>query len=145
MERWHGDLVVSDDRSRLDVARIHGWLCAEAYWALGRTLEQVTESLRCSHVYGVLQNGVQIALGRSITDGVTFAYLCDVFVAEGHRRRGIGRWLLDCMLADLRTRNVPQVLLATRDAHALYERAGFHPLTRPQRWLELDPTAADTT
>ena len=142
---WHrGEYTVTDDLSRMDMPRIHQWLSQEAYWSLGRSLEDVAESLRESRAYAVLRHGEQIGMGRAITDGVTFAYLCDVFVAEPYRNQKIGRWLLSCMLADLRDARIRQVLLATRDAHSLYRRAGFHGLNRPERWLELDPTTEGT-
>jgi len=138
-QRW-GDYVLTDDVSRMDPARIHEWLSQEAYWSMGRTLQDVVESLRQSRAYGVLLGEEQIAVARAITDGVTFAYLCDVFVAKAYRNQKIGGWMLSCMLADLRDAKVRQVLLATRDAHSLYRRAGFHELSRPERWLELDAT-----
>jgi ribosomal protein S18 acetylase RimI-like enzyme len=138
-QRW-GDYVLTDDVSRMDLARIHGWLSQEAYWSAGRTFDDVVESLRQSRTYGVLLGDEQVAVGRAITDGVTFAYLCDVFVAKAYRNQQIGSWMLRCILADLRDSNIRQVLLATRDAHALYRRAGFHTVSRPERWLELDPT-----
>jgi len=142
-ERW-GDYVATDDVSRMDLVRVHQWLCDEAYWSMGRTLEDVVASVRQSRTYGVLLADQQIAVGRAITDGVTFAYLCDVFVAGPYRNRQLGSWLLRCILADLRNARISQVLLATRDAHAVYQRAGFHPLTRPERWLELDPTVENS-
>jgi N-acetylglutamate synthase-like GNAT family acetyltransferase len=145
MEWRRGEYIVTDDLSRMDMSRIHQWLSKEAYWSMGRSLEDVAESLRQSRTYAVLLNGEQIGIGRAITDGVTFAYLCDVFVAEPYRDKQIGAWMLSCMLADLRDAKIRQVLLATRDAHSLYRRAGFHALNRPERWLELDPTTEGTS
>jgi GNAT superfamily N-acetyltransferase len=145
MEQRRGELVLTDDPARMDLPRIHGWLCDEAYWSLGRSLEAVTESVRRSTVYGVLQGTDQIAVARVITDGVVFAYVCDVFVADSHRRQGIGGWLVETILTDLRNKQVGQVMLATRDAHALYQRYGFGPLARPERWLEVDPTVDGAT
>jgi N-acetylglutamate synthase-like GNAT family acetyltransferase len=142
-ERW-GDYVVTDDISRMDLARVHQWLSEQAYWSMGRTRQEVIASVRQSSTYGVLLADQQVGVGRAITDGVTFAYLCDVFVAEPYRNHHIGSWLLRCMLADLRAAGIRQVLLATRDAHALYQRAGFHTLNRPERWLELDPTVENS-
>jgi GNAT superfamily N-acetyltransferase len=141
MEWRRSEYTVTDDLSRMDVASIHQWLSQEAYWSLGRSAGDVAESLRQSRTYAVLRGSEQIGVGRVITDGVTFAYLCDVFVAEPYRNQQIGGWLLSCILADLRDAKIRQVLLATRDAHALYRRAGFHDLNRPERWLEIDPTA----
>jgi N-acetylglutamate synthase-like GNAT family acetyltransferase len=145
MEWRRGEYIVTDDLSRMDISRIHQWLSQEAYWSMGRTLEEVAESLRQSRTYAVLRDDEQVGIGRAITDGVTFAYLCDVFVAEPYRNQEVGGWLLSCMLADLRDARIRQVLLATRDAHSLYRRAGFHELNRPERWLELDPTTEGTT
>jgi N-acetylglutamate synthase-like GNAT family acetyltransferase len=145
MEWRRGEYIVTDDLSRMDISRIHQWLSQEAYWSMGRSLEDVVESLRQSRTYAVLRNGEQVGVGRAITDGVSFAYLCDVFVAEPYRNQQIGGWMLSCMLADLREAKIRQVLLATRDAHSLYRRAGFHELSRPERWLELDPTTEGTT
>jgi GNAT superfamily N-acetyltransferase len=141
MEHRRGADVITDDLSRMQVPTIHAWLSKQAYWSLGRSVEAVTESLRRSRAYGVFRDGRQIALARVITDDVSFAYLCDVFVEAAHRREAVGRWLLDTILDDLRSRSITQVLLATRDARAFYDRAGFHPLTRPERWLEVDPTS----
>jgi GNAT superfamily N-acetyltransferase len=139
MQRAKDGYLVTDDKSRLDLTTVHRWLSESAYWSLGRTLEQVIESCQQARVYGVLdRSGQQVAFGRVITDDVTFAYICDVFVAEPMRGQGVGRYLLDRILDDLRRRQVPQVVLATRDAHEFYQRAGFGPLANPQRWLELD-------
>lgn len=145
MHDRRGDYEMTDDTTRMDATRIHGWLSEQAYWALGRSLETVHESLRCATVYGVFHGEQQVAVARVVTDGVTFGYLCDVFVAESCRNQGIGSWLLQGVLAELRAKKIKQVLLATRDAHGFYLRAGFHLVDHPERWLELDPTAAATT
>jgi GNAT superfamily N-acetyltransferase len=144
MEERRDGYLLTDDTSLMDMARIHRWLSEEAYWSLGRSLEDVTASLCRSRTYGVLHAGQQIAVARAITDGVTFAYLCDVFVAEPYRNQRIGSWMLGRMITDLRDSKIRQVLLATRDAHALYRRVGFHELNRPERWLEIDPTTEAT-
>lgn len=140
MEERRGPFMLTDDASRMDVPAIHRWLAEEAYWSLGRSLDEVEASMRQSLVVGLFADGKQVGFGRVITDGVTFAYLCDVFVEPGSRSQGLGTWMVTRMVAMLRESNIKQVLLATRDAHQLYIRAGFHTLTRPERWLEIDPT-----
>jgi N-acetylglutamate synthase-like GNAT family acetyltransferase len=143
MEERRGELLLTDDLARMDIGTIHGWLANEAYWAKGRSFEVVAASLRQSHTYGVLNGERQIAVARTITDGVTFAYLCDVFVEELSREKQIGSWMLKRMISDLREAKISQVLLATRDAHRFYSRSelGFHPLTNPDRWLEVNSIA----
>jgi GNAT superfamily N-acetyltransferase len=71
-----------------------------------------------------------------ITDGVTFGWVCDVFVDEAERGRGVGDLLMATIAADPRLADLRRLVLATRDAHGLYERHGFVPLTAPERWME---------
>ena len=83
------------------------------------------------------ENGAQVAFARAITDGVTFAWIADVFVVRSHRRRGPGRRLIEAVLAHPEIPGSRNVLLATADAHGLYARYGFAPLARPDRYLSL--------
>ncbi len=70
-----------------------------------------------------------------ISDCATFAYLCDVYVLEVHRGRGLSKRMVEMLLADPRFATVRRWALATRDAHGLYEQYGFGPVT-PGRWME---------
>lgn len=38
-----------------------------------------------------------VGLARLVTDYVTFGYLTDVYVLERHQRRGLGRWMMECV------------------------------------------------
>jgi GNAT superfamily N-acetyltransferase len=60
-----------------------------------------------------------------------------VYVLEGHRGKGLAAWMLATLLADPRLRGLRRVVLATRDAHRLYEQVGFGPLPFPERWMQL--------
>ena len=81
-----------------------------------------------------------MAFARAVTDGATFAWLCDVYVDPAERGRGLGTWLADrARRPHLLEIGVPRVLLATWDAHGVYAKAGFTPLARPERWMELRP------
>jgi ribosomal-protein-alanine N-acetyltransferase len=59
----------------------------------------------------------------------TEAELGNIAVAPGWRRRGLGRWLLDCALEKARERRVERVFLevrvSNRVAQEIYERRGF--------------------
>ena len=77
------------------------------------------------------------ALRRAVTDEATFLWIADLFVLEEHRGRGLGIWLVESLLADPRLRDVRSVLLATADAHGLYERFGFEPVGEPNRLMRL--------
>ncbi|WP_412544419.1 GNAT family N-acetyltransferase [Longispora sp. K20-0274] len=138
-------LVVSDDPTRLDVAAVHRWLSEESYWAAGRDEDTVRRSLAGSRCYGVYgADGRQVAFTRVVTDGVTFAWICDVFVDSAERGRGIGRWLVAAVIGDLQAAGVNRLLLATADAHEVYRRVGFEALAGPDRFMEIDtrPTRA---
>jgi GNAT superfamily N-acetyltransferase len=79
--------------------------------------------------------GVQVAYGRVITDGVTFAWLCDVFVIPELRGHGVGKMLIAGTVADLEPRNLKRILLSTGDAHGLYAKYGFAPLSEPSKMM----------
>jgi GNAT superfamily N-acetyltransferase len=137
-------MQLDDDAARLDVELVHRWLSEQAYWALGRDRETVQRSLAASRVLGAYADERLVGLARAVTDGATFAWLCDVFVDDAARGRGIGSWLVGELVGSLRADGVYRVLLATRDAHEVYRRLGFEPLADPGRWMELDarPAAA---
>jgi ribosomal protein S18 acetylase RimI-like enzyme len=59
-----------------------------------------------------------------VTDGVSFAYLADVYVLPGYRRRGLGERLLRHMIDDGPHRD-RRWLLHTADMHRLYRKVGF--------------------
>ncbi|HWS39222.1 MAG TPA: GNAT family N-acetyltransferase [Actinoplanes sp.] len=83
-------------------------------------------------------SGEQVAFARAVTDGATFAWICDVFVDEKHRGHGLGQWMIDTILADLSERGIQRFLLATKDAHAVYRRSGFTELVGADRFMEID-------
>jgi GNAT superfamily N-acetyltransferase len=141
-ERRRGGYELSTDRGRVDVDRVHAWLSAESYWAKGRERAVVERSIAGSRSYSVFAEGGQAAYARVVTDDATFAWICDVFVDEQHRGRGLGTWLVESIVEDLA--GVLRFVLATRDAHEVYRRAGFAPLEGAHRWMEIDlrPTRA---
>ena len=131
-----GDYVLSTDPARLDAAAIHAYLTC-SYWARGRTLETVVRSLRHSLCLGLYHCGHQVGLARAITDWTTYAYLCDVYVLEEHRGRGLGKWLVESVLAHPELQTVRRWSLITSDAHELYAAYGFTPQANPDRHMEM--------
>ncbi|MGB2568786.1 GNAT family N-acetyltransferase [Micromonospora citrea] len=131
--------LLSTDPDRIDLDRVHHWLCTDAYWALGRSRETVARAFAGSIPYGVhrVPDGGQVAVARVVTDGATFAWLCDVYVAREERGRGLGTWLATAVRDHLASLGVHRILLATLDAHGVYARIGFTPVA-PERWMELD-------
>ena len=121
----------------IDRGLVPRWLSEEAYWAKGRSRQVQEAAIDASRNYSVLEvrSGRQVGYARVVTDTVTFAWLCDVFVAPEARGAGVGRLLVDGVLADLDELGVRRTLLATADAHGLYAQYGFEPLADPGRWM----------
>jgi GNAT superfamily N-acetyltransferase len=135
IESHRDTLLVSTDPSHLDPVAITDML-SHAYWAKDRTREVIAQSIKNSLVFGVYDSNRQIGLARVVTDFATFAWLCDVFILEEYRGRGIGKWLMETILAHPDLQGLRRFLLATRDAQELYSRYGFTPLHNPSRWME---------
>lgn len=129
------DVELSDDHDRLDLDRVHGWLTT-AYWSPGVGRERVASAARESQVVGAYDRSGQVGYARLVTDRTTHAWLCDVWVAQEVRGRGIGRLLVERCLERCRGWGVRRVVLATKDAHGLYASYGFTPL-EIDRFLEL--------
>ncbi|KJQ54809.1 GNAT family N-acetyltransferase [Microbacterium sp. SA39] len=126
----------SADTSRVDRARVHAWLSEQAYWAAGRPRELQDAAIDASRNYSVWDSeGAQVAYARVVTDAVTFAWLCDVFVDEKARGNGVAKMLIEGVIADLQPLPVKRILLATADAHGLYARYGFAPSENPNRYM----------
>jgi GNAT superfamily N-acetyltransferase len=137
IEYRRGQYLISTDKSKLDLEVIHTFLSTESYWAQGRLMEVVRASIDGSLCFGVYDGERQAGFARVVTDGATFAWVCDVFVVQAHRGRGLSKWLVESVVACLDQAGVRRILLATRDAHELYRRyGGFDSLQAPDRWLE---------
>ena len=135
-ERDDGDILFSTDKARLDIATIHRFISEESYWTPGIARELVERAIANSLCFGAYSDDRQVAFARVVTDLVGFAYLADVLVLREWRGRGVGKRLLRFVFADPRLQNMRRFMLATRDAHALYESFGFTALSNPQRFME---------
>jgi GNAT superfamily N-acetyltransferase len=126
-----------------DIRLAYAWI-RSSYWATNIPWERFREACENSLVFAAFEGGVQIGFARVVTDQATFAWLCDVFVAERARGRGVGLLLLQHVLADPRLGGLRQILLATKDAHGLYAKLGFEPIGGPGgRWMGIVHAAAD--
>jgi len=138
--RHDGDWLISDDPASFDLARAHGWIATQSYWAKGIPLETFAKAVANSLTVGVYGPGGMAAMARVVTDRATFGWLCDVFVDEGQRGAGHGKRLMAYLKAHPDLQGFRRLHLATRDAHGLYEQFGFGPLTGADRWMEIrDP------
>jgi GNAT superfamily N-acetyltransferase len=131
-----GEFIIDTDRSRLDVDAIQAFLEEESYWAKTRTREQTETAIANSICFGLYHEGRQIGFARVVSDQATFAYLGDVYVIEEYRGRGLSKWLMETIVAHPELQGLRRWVLATRDAHGLYEQYGFAELHFPERWME---------
>lgn len=117
---------ISTDQARLDIAAMHAYL-SSAYWCRDIPLAIVERAARNSLCFGLYEapGGRQVGLTRVVTDHATFAYLCDVYVLEEHRGRGLGKFLMRAVMAHPALTGARRTMLGTRDAHGLYRQFGF--------------------
>ena len=139
MEWTRDSFTVTDDPARLDRDVIRRFL-SSSYWAKNVPAATVDKSLDNSLCFALLDGARQIGFARVVSDRATVAYLGDVFVLEEYRGRGLGKWLIACVLSHPDLQGLRRWILGTRDAHGLYKQFGFTPLKDPARFMELhDP------
>lgn len=135
MEWTKQEFSVTCDPGKQDLDVIHGFL-TRSYWAKGIPKETVRRSVEGSLCFAVLHEDKQVGFARVISDFATVAYLGDVFVLEEYRGQGLSKWLMECVSSHPDLRGLRRWLLATSDAHGLYEKFGFAPLSKPHLFME---------
>jgi ribosomal protein S18 acetylase RimI-like enzyme len=135
-ERHREGFSVSTDPARLDLDAVHAFL-SSSYWAEGIPRDLLARALRNSLCFGLYEGERQVGLARVITDGATFAYLCDVYVLPEWRGRGLGVWLMEAVMEHPDLQGLRRFSLVTRDAHALYRRFGFEEIANPGSHMEI--------
>jgi GNAT superfamily N-acetyltransferase len=133
---------LSDDKSRLNIQRIHSWL-ASSYWSPNIDLSLVERAIKGAHCLGAYQNNQQLGFARAITDYATFAWISDVWIDESVRGQGLGRQMVSWFIEHPDFEGLRRIGLVTADAHGVYEKLGFHALIKPGNYMErLSPEAA---
>ena len=121
----------------IDARAAHAFL-VNAYWCEGMPLALLERAIANSLCIALHAEAVgQVGFARVVTDRTTFAYLCDVYVLDSHRGRGLATWMIETLLAHADLQGLRRFMLFTRDAHALYTGHGFAPLAAPQRGMEI--------
>ena len=126
---------ISTDKTKIDVQAVHEYLCYKSYWAKGRSIERVRESINNSTCFGLYDaDDTMLGFARVLSDKVVFAYLMDFFIFEPYQGNGLGKKLLKHIL-DQPDLQVRLWFLATATAHGLYEKFGFSGLDDPTRYM----------
>jgi GNAT superfamily N-acetyltransferase len=137
------DIQISTDKSLLDIEAIYNFLSG-SYWAKGRSLEVMKKSIQNSLCFGVYFNKKQVGFARVVTDYAIFAYIADVFILEAHRGKGFSKKLIKSIIGYPELKRIKRWMLATKDAHDLYNKFGFQPLKNPERFMELVTSTAES-
>ena len=135
------DYELRTELSAMDLDRIHQWLSTDAYWALGRSRDNIERAAQNSLNFGLFtRGGQQVAYARVLTDRANFAWLCDVYVDRDHRGRGLGGRLMDDVLAGWS----PWASVASCSRRGTHTRStpasASSRLPRPQDWMIRVPT-----
>ena len=131
-----GQYSITTDPQKIDLGAVHAYL-SRSFWAEGISKDIVARSLANSLCFGLFDGDVQVGLARVVTDRATYAYLCDVYVLESHRGHGLGKWLIETVMAHPDLQGLRRFQLVTRDAHGLYSRHGFAAPAHPERHMEI--------
>ena len=129
-------IEITSDRSCIDAARVHDFLCNESYWAKGIPREVVERSIEHSLPFAAYDGEELVAFARVVTDYAVFAYLADVFVVPSYRGRGISKQLMTAIRSDPRLQGLRRWSLVTSDAQGLYRQFGFRALASPEKHME---------
>ena len=143
--KWQrGEYEIDTDPARIDLDVTHRFLTADAYWSPGVPRDIVERSIANSMNFGVYKLGgsghAQAGFTRVVSDKATYAWICDVFVLPEHRGHGLGKWLMEVVMAHPELQGLRRWMLATRDAHGLYRQYGFTALNDATKYMEVwDP------
>lgn len=132
------EFSIKDGFSNMDFDAIAAML-TKAFWCEGIKKEEVIKSAgNSAFLAGAFTNeNQQIGYARIISDKTRFAYLLDVIVHEDYRRQGIGQAMVKHIMTHPELKDVYQWLLITKDAHGVYSKLGFAPVSRPADWMEI--------
>jgi hypothetical protein len=137
VEYQRGDYTITTDPSRISCERVQWFLNQYSYWAKKRPLETIQKAMANSLNFGIIYEEELVGFARVVTDYATFGWLCDVIITPEQQGQGLGIWMVECVTNHPNLVGIKRLILATSDAHGLYERhGGFHPLASPERWME---------
>ncbi|MEC8688439.1 MAG: GNAT family N-acetyltransferase [Cyanobacteriota bacterium] len=106
-----------------------------AFWAQQRSISDLRRMLAGSDVVVSLWRGKRlVGFGRASSDGIHRAVLWDIVVAGDLQGRGLGRQVVEALLASPALRDVERLYLMTTNSAGFYQQLGFSN-AEPQRLL----------
>jgi ribosomal protein S18 acetylase RimI-like enzyme len=126
------EIRIDDSLDGIDWARVKNDLAADDF-DNGRTPEALNRSFRQSQHVAIARDGDRVVgMARLLTDGVSNAYLLDVWTASSYRRQGIASSMVRGLLAEVPGQHVG---LQTDNGQPLYESLGFR--QQPEFWSRI--------
>jgi N-acetylglutamate synthase-like GNAT family acetyltransferase len=137
IELTFDDFFITTDKSKLDIAAIHGFLSSYSGWSDDIPFDKVKTSIDNSLNFGLFHNDRQIGFARVISDFSTIAYLGDIYILENYRGRGLSKKLMDVVMSHPNLQGLRRWILLTSTADWLYEKYGFVKIPKPEIYMEL--------
>lgn len=117
-----GPVSVDSSLAGIDWGRVKADLAADAF-DNGRSPEALRRAFEQSQHVAIARDGDDVVgTARLLSDGVSNAYLLDVWTSSTHRRRGIASAMVQMLVQRVPGQHVG---LQTGDAQRLYESLGF--------------------
>ena len=120
-----------------DFEAVYDFLSKRSYWSKGISKANLKRACDNSLCFVIKNDNTLCAFARVVADQATFANLLDVFVLESHRKMGLGKKLITCIMTDSRLQGLRRFTLATKDAHTLYSKFGFTRPASPDGMMEI--------
>jgi ribosomal protein S18 acetylase RimI-like enzyme len=116
----------SADPTASDLAQLQALFQVAAFWAQDRTAEDLGIAIAHSNpVISVWAGDALIGFARATSDGIYRATIWDVVIHPDYRSSGLGRQLVQTLLAHPHLNRVERVYLMTTHQQRFYERIGF--------------------
>ncbi|WP_404785501.1 GNAT family N-acetyltransferase [Altericista sp. CCNU0014] len=120
-----------------DLTALQALFQVAAFWAQNRTVEDLGIAIAHSNpIISVWDDDALIGFARATSDGIYRATIWDVVVHPDYRSSGLGRRLVQTLLAHPHLNRVERVYLMTTHQQRFYERLGFE--SNPSVTMVLD-------
>jgi ribosomal protein S18 acetylase RimI-like enzyme len=115
-----------DDKALVDLGQLKNLFNLTAFWANDRAIEDLETAIHYSDPVITVWNGEHlIGHARATSDGIYRAAIWDVIVHPDYQGAGLGRKLVETVIAHPRVNRVERVYLMTTNQQKFYERIGF--------------------
>ncbi|OUL26255.1 GNAT family N-acetyltransferase [Nostoc sp. 106C] len=130
----------SDHKSEIDLYQLRQLFDISAFWAKGRSIEDLSIAITNSDpVISVWDGNQLVGFARATSDGIYRATIWDVVIHPEYRGTGLGSKLVETVLSHPRMRWVERVYLMTTHQQGFYEKIGFQSNTSTTMVLHNQP------